>query len=545
MPSQATNLKELSDDELHRLAEQVVELGKTDRQEMQIEYYEPASETAKLIHTSKAKVVAAGGGNRSSKTESVLAEFVGLCTGVFPKSLYDEFRRKFRGPINCRVDLVSLKTVLYPVMLPKLKWWVWSGDDEPGGDRGHWGWVPKMCLKDESWDKAWSEKEHRLSLLCRNPDNYDEIMGESIIQFTSHDVQEDTLASGTFHNILHDEAPPFAHWREHEARVMEVGGRLFLAMTWPDDPAIAVDWIYDMVYEPGKDPNNPLVDWIELQTVENKFLNQKNVADQAAVWDEQTKAVRLRGQPIRFSSRIHPEFTDLDCHWSFPAGKAVIPIDGKCPETGSDELALYNHVAEFDVMPSWPCVFLLDPHPRKPHMFSWVVVDPNDDLWQVMEGECEGDPTDVYKMASQIEHDMQLSTVLRIMDPNMGAAPASITRGITWQHEFESAGLRLDLADDSAVGRARLNQYLKPDRTTLKPRIHINPRCPTTILQMKRYAWDDYKRSVEKDQKQLPKAKYDDFPTLLKYLMNTNPTFAMLQQGAPIITRVGKRHGAY
>ncbi len=535
----------MTDDELCNLAEKVIDLGKTERQENQIHYYQPASDVARIIHTSDAKIIGAGGGNRSSKTTSVLVEIVGLSTGLFPDCLRDEFRKKFRGPIQNRVDLVSFKTVLYAVMLPKLQWWSWNGVDEPGGPRGHWGWIPKSCLIDESWDKSWSEKTHTLTVLCRNPDSPDEILGKSIIQFVSHDVAADTLASGTFHNILHDEAPPFAHWREHESRVMEVGGRLFLAMTWPDDPAISVDWIYDEIYEPGQDQNNPFVEWLELNTASNQFLDQQKVIDQAARWDEQTKAVRLRGQPIRFSSRIHPEFTDTSTWWSFKLGKPIVPVNGLCPVTGSNDIAEYNHVAEFDVMPSWPTVFLLDPHPRKPHMFSWVTIDPSDDLWQIAEGEIEGDPVDVREYVDRIEKEFSLFTVMRIMDPNMGASPASSTRGITWQNEFDTAGLRCELADDSSVGRARLNQYLKPDPATHRPRFHVHARCVTTILQMKRYAWDEYKRSAEKDKKQVAKAKYDDYCTLLKYLMNNNPSFSMLQQGAPVITRTGKRHGGY
>ena len=39
-------------------------------------------------------------------------------------------------------------------------------------------------------------------------------------------------------------------WRENEARVMRVDGRMMLAMTWPDDPSINVDWLYNEVYEP-------------------------------------------------------------------------------------------------------------------------------------------------------------------------------------------------------------------------------------------------------------------------------------------------------
>ena len=62
---------------------------------------------------------------------------------------------------------------------------------------------------------------------------------------------------------------------------------------------------------------------------------------------------------------------------------------------------------------------------------------------------------------------------------------------------------------------------------------------------MKRYVWDDYRRTTDKDVKQAPKAKYDDHPTLLKYLMNFEPSFRFLYSGAPILRRPGQRKGAY
>ena len=61
---------------------------------------------------------------------------------------------------------------------------------------------------------------------------------------------------------------------------------------------------------------------------------------------------------------------------------------------------------------------------------------------------------------------------------------------------------------------------------------------------MKRYVWDEHKRGLEKDLKQKPREKNDDYPTLLKYLLNFEPTFQFLRQGAPVKGRTGSRRGA-
>ena len=406
-----------------------------------------------------------------------------------------------------------------------------------------------MCLRGGSWEKSWSEKLRILTVLCRDPDDPERVLGESQFQFLSYDQDPTDYAAGSFDIIIHDEPPPFAIWRENQARLLDRDGRNLLAMTWPDDPSIAVDWIYDEVYEIGlpgplKDPDT---DWFELQTLDNIHLDPQAVLRRSRLWSEDTKKVKLHGQPLRFSNRIHPLFTDIPQTWCFTCGRNCLPVapEGPCGcERASTDLAGYVHVQEFEIGENWPVVFLLDPHPRKPHMFAWVAVDPADDLWMVQEGELEGDAPDLKAHVDEIEEAMGLDVRLRLMDPNMGASPTA-RREITWQDEFDAAGLRMDLADRSEVGRARVNQYLKPDPRTRRPRLVHHRRCLTASTQMKRFAWDEHRRSNDRDVKQSPKPKYDDFPALWRYLLNYEPTFRMLYEDAPILTRPGTRRGPY
>ena len=526
--------------EFTALLRKAMALNDRELKENAITYYKPASEKIFDIHKSEAQTIGVGGGNGSSKTESCIAEMIMCATGRIPLSLKDHIdpKLKLRGPINCRVVCESLTTVLHPIILPKLQWWKWTGVDQAGGKRGHYGWIPKDCLIDCSWDRSWKEKHRMLKVLYRDPFQGDRVTGESTIQFMSKDQDASDFASGDFHFILHDEPPTYAIWRENQARTMRVRGRMFLAMTWPDDPSIAVDWLFDEVYEPAtrsnKDEN---IEWINLFTTDNQFLDQGAVAMQASQWSDEVRKVRIEGQPIRFSNRVHPLFTDQTLTWCFPCGRPIAPVEGKCSHCSSATITRFNHVGDYPAFPGYPTVWVLDPHPRKPHMFSWWQVTPQDDLVQVMEGECEGDPTDVARICEKVEGEMGLYVKQRLIDPNMGRSPASTKRGITWQDEFDAAGLRCDLAEDSDVGRKRIDEYLKPDRSTLEPRIHISHQCPKTIRQMKRYVWDDFRQALEKGMKQKPKDKEDDYPTMMKYLLNTNPDFRFLQAGAPIIRR--------
>jgi hypothetical protein len=542
------DINKLPRDQFRALMQQLLTAQETDRKENSILYYRPVSDMAKQIHLSDAKMVGVGGGNGSSKTEACISEMVMCATGQIPMSLQGEIKPedKLRGPVNCRIVCESLTTVLHPIILPKLQWWKWTGVDQPGGEKGHWGWIPRDCLIGGDWSKSWSEKYRMLRVLYRDPLQNNRVTGESTIQCMSRDQDASDFASGDYHMILHDEPPTHAIWRENQARTMRVSGRMLLAMTWPDDPSMPVDWIFDEVYEPGTGSNkDPNIDWFNLFTTDNPFLDQDAVAVQSSQWSDEVRSVRIYGQPIRFSNRIHPLFTDETMWWCFPCGKTTVPVDGRCSKCNTETMTQFNHVKEIEPNPLWPTVWLLDPHPRKPHMFAWWQISPHDDLFQVMEGECEGDPTDVARMCEQIEGDMGLKVTYRFMDPNMGRSPASARRGITWQDEFQAAGLMCDLADDSDVGRKRIDEYLRPDADTLEPRIHIATRCQKTIHQMKRFVWDDYRRTLEKDLKQKPKEKNDDFPTLMKYLLNVDPTFGFMSQGAPRIRRMQRPKPTY
>jgi hypothetical protein len=126
----------LEDEELRGLLASLVDITAEDRKQAQIRFYNPVSPKSQQFHDSKGKVVAAGGGNGSAKTETMLVEVIMCATGVFPDSQRHLIEQKFRGPINCRVTVESLTTTLDPIILPKLQWFRWTGVDRPGGEKG-------------------------------------------------------------------------------------------------------------------------------------------------------------------------------------------------------------------------------------------------------------------------------------------------------------------------------------------------------------------------------------------------------------------------
>ena len=63
---------------------------------------------------------------------------------------------------------------------------------------------------------------------------------------------------------------------------MRVNGRMMLAMTWPDDPSVPVDWIFDRVHDCAGPEGSDIV-WYELHTTDNAHLNQEAIASQMSM----------------------------------------------------------------------------------------------------------------------------------------------------------------------------------------------------------------------------------------------------------------------
>ena len=528
----ANSLGTLSDAELVTLANEMLAVQSFDRQVNQLRYYTPVSPTAIKVHTCTGKVIGVGGGNGASKTDTALVELAIRATGQIPLSLRDVYpREKLRGPINCRVVVESITNTLETIILPKLQWEKWQGVDAPGGNRGHYGWIPKHCLKKGEWSESWTARTRCLEVLYHDPDT-GEYRGISRIQFMSYDQDSKDFASGDFHFVLHDEPPKESIWIENLVRAKRVDGTMMMSMTWPDDPTTPVDWIIDRVWEkcqPGKD-KDPNYFWFDMFATDNMNLNQTALAELAKDLSAEEKARRIYGQHLRLSNRVHPNFTDTDKIWCFHCHDLTILDDGgACGKCHGTDTCKFNHVDTVKCDPSYPVVCLLDPHPRKPHMLLFVQIDPNDDWGVIHELEVLGSPADVKQRVQDIESDYGWSSITRIMDPNMGRSPSGTDREVTWQDAFEREGLTFDLANDGAAGRQIINDLLKPDPFTHRPRITVDLRCMKTVYQLKRYAWSDHKLSSDKDQKQITKAKHDDFPTLMKYLANAQPSFRALK----------------
>lgn len=537
-------LREMPREEQEHLARELIQTRALLQNEKQIIFYRPVSAEARKIHLSTAKEVIAVGGNRSSKTDTSLADMTICMTGIIPLSLENDYpKEKIFCPGRVRLTVESLTNTWEPVIKPKLQWNQWNGRGEPGGSFGHWGWIPREFLIKGKWDESWSEKNRTLTLSCG-----------CTLQIMSYDQDLGNFSGGSFHLCVHDEGPPEDIYRENKMRTLDTKGRLMIAFTPPDDESSAwqAAWVFDSLYEkglpgPAKDPN---IDSFTLFTEDNRILDSQSIQDISRGLTLQQKEVRLRGKFIHLSGLIYPQFAKYPRNFCFTCNDIVLLVEGNCGTCGGRDVTTYANVIEpVEFAYRWPIVYLLDPHPRKDNMMIWVAIDPLDDPWQVAEMAIDGEPETVRNKVFQLERDLGLNVVSRLIDPNMAESPAHSAgrRHVTVRDEFDAVGLRCKLANDAFdVGKNRLRALLRPDLKTRNPHSRIFNTCHKTIYQFEHYVWSEWSRysAAQKDPKPIPQAKNDDFPTLHRYLANENVTYAGLMAGREPVRRPG-RVGAY
>lgn len=535
-------LNALSTDELIERAAKVEQKRSISRQDNQLKLYQPVSAEARRFHLSTAIQRLATGGNGSGKSETNIVDLLIEMTGEVPFSLEDDYPMgKLRPPIAARLIVASFTNTWVGSIKSKLQWNKWTGPlNEPG--KGHWGWIPKRFLKNGNWEDSWSEKYRILTLT-----------NGSTLQVNSHDQDVADQASASLHRIAIDEGCKHSMYRENMFRLRE-GGYISMGMTPPDDESASWDaaWIFDELYEKGlpgptKDPD---IDSFTFFTEDNAHNSKETVEKIARGLTPAQYETRMHGQFMHLGGRIYKTYTDLTQTWCFTCNQGTIVENKHCLTCHGGDIVEFCHLIEPN---EWllknPCVFLMDPHPRKPVMMTWVCIDPYDDWTGVAELQVDEDPEQVAKKVKELEDRLHLDITMRIIDPNMGRSPAHSAgrRHVTVADEYSAVGLRCNdrVSDDFNTGRLRISERLKPDPRTRRPRLHFFNTLTTTNQHFKKFTWDEWTRysSDEKDPKAMPRAKFDDFPKLMGYLGNQNPTYGSLKMGNQPIRRTGRRGG--
>ena len=379
---------------------------------------------------------------------------------------------------------------------------------------------------------------------CLEVEGTHEFIANGVVTGNSHDQDLTDFSGASLHRIGVDEGPKAAVWRENVMRMRE-GGSISIAMTPPDDESASWDaaWVFEL-YESGlPGPNQaPDVESFTLFSEDNPYTDKQALADMVRDLTEAQKEVRMHGHFMHLSGRIYPTYSDRSKQWCFQCGKPTLVFEGKqCSACKSENIAAYCHLIEpFQQAFTWPCIMAIDPHPRKPHCVAWYTVSPSDDIYQVAEIEIDDTPVNVKKAVDKLENSLHLRVSRRLMDPNMGESPSttSVVRHETVKEAFDRVGLRCAMSDDNrTTAQMKIKEYLKVDSRTMQPRFIVFNTCKKTNYQMLHYSWGEWARytSDQRDPKPVPKDKDSDFPTLLGYVMNDNPSYRSLQGSVNVI----------
>lgn len=122
------------------------------------------------------------------------------------------------------------------------------------------------------------------------------------------------------------------------------------------------------------------------------------------------------------------------------------------------------------------------------------------------------------------------------MDPNIATETNDkLKRGWTIRKAYDEAGLRCDLADDGmATGIQAVNELLKPDPYTRRPRFAVFNTCPRTIYSFGHWTWDENVRSDDKDLKERPRDRHKDFCDVVRYVALDRPKFRNYTMGVQV-----------
>ena len=185
----------------------------------------------------------------------------------------------------------------------------------------------------------------------------------------------------------------------------------------------------------------------------------------------------------------------------FQCKKAHHPHRCRAPATVAAGMTLkaYCHVGDEVVEPNHPVIFVWTL--TLASLMLWLGIKLTQMMTSMLVMELEGrSPRKSLPNTSWNWNESEGGKPFTALSIPIGRSPSGTDRETTWQDAFDKAGLVCDLADDSDVGRAQLNVYLRPDPDTRRPRITWDRSCGKAIYQMKRFLWDD-RKGPGKDQK--------------------------------------------
>lgn len=424
------------------------------------------------------------GGNRSGKTYSAIIEDLWYATNTHP------YKETPPPPVRGRVVGVDFTWGVGQILIPMFKML-----------------AQPSTLLGGTWDTGYSKSERVLTF-----------ENGSTIEFMSYDQDVEKFSGTSRHFIHYDEEPPKVVFDECQMRIIDTEGEFWISMT----PDKGLTWIYDSIYNNvlksvdkivlekagpahGQVVRSPSlgITIIEVDAEENPYLSELGRTRAMSMLDDDAKIARKSGKFVEMSGLVYKSFDP-----------AIHVIPAFKPDFDWDWYSSTDH--------GW----------NNPTATLWHAVAPNGDVYTFSEH---------YASNMTVEEHATTMTLReqawgRVPDMRVGDPAMKQTSGITGTsiiQEYGDRGIYITVEGiprDVQIGIARIQQYLKINPATKKPRWFITDNCVNLINEMQRLHWRKYasrKMQFDNNKSELIHKKDDHACDSARYFFTCMPELSM------------------
>jgi phage terminase large subunit-like protein len=387
----------------------------------------------------------------------------------------------------------------------------------------------RRCLPD-SYVKNWIMSPQSKAL------DRIEFTNGSVINFMSYQQEADAFESWTGHWAKFDEPPQRALYVATIRGLAAMAGRVSLTLT-----PLAEPWIYQLVdscKDLKKFGSKTFWEGTRAISLGRKASYPVTVRVVHAITDDNLKQPNWRGKVTggmdeaglaAFVASLTPEEIEVRRYGKF------VHLQGLVFKEFNEK----THIIADDMIPAKGTMFqVLDPADSKPHAVAWYKVDPMNRCYCVYDEAIDGNLDQLANRIKDVEAEKKFEVDFRILDPNKGKTPTSVTR-CTWQEELAQRGLYMnaEVNDDIALGHQKVRGMMaydtaKPIDETNQPRLYFAQLgAKNTIFSIKNYIYDEHRNKDAHDgHKDKPRDKYKDFPDCLRYFCMSSPEYFNVSQ---------------
>lgn len=418
------------------------------------------------------------GGNRSGKTTTGIIEDIYWARGNHPH------RKVFEPPVAGRIVTVDILQGINQIIIPNLK-----------------RWMPPSLLINGSWEDSYNKTDRLLTL-----------SNKSTIELMTYEQDVEKFAGTARHFTHYDEEPPQPIYNECQARLIDYNGSSWLTLT----PLDGMTWIYDGLYLPGTEGDNPDIFVVEADMLDNPNISPEAAEKYLAGLDPDERKAREHGQFVQLGGKVYKAFT--------PA----------------------THVVPSFIPPKeWEWYCSLDHGFNNPTAVLWHAVAPDGHI--VTFAEHYQREWTVEQHANEIKkREAAWGKIpdIRIADPATQQRQA--VTGTSIQTEYAMHQIYLALGNNEVtIGVNQVNKYLMADPRNNKPFWTVTENCVNLIKELQRLRWKTWaskKAQFDNNAHEQIHKKDDHASDALRYFLTYMPDLTPILEEATKKT-IPQNHG--